>query len=85
MRGWAEEVAETLTRRKVDVCCVQEVRWRRTSARLTTGKNSEYKMYWVGNNLGLGGVGILINYDKTAYWQTNRRNCINIRTATKVG
>ena len=30
------------------------------SARLITRKNSEYKMYWVGNNLGLGGAGILV-------------------------
>ena len=46
---------------KVDVCCVQEVRWRDASARLITGKNSEYKMYWVRNNLNLGGVGILVS------------------------
>ena len=59
MRCHAGEVVETLTRRKVDVCCIQKVRWRGASARLITGKNSEYKMYWVGNVLGLGGVGIL--------------------------
>ena len=56
MRGHAGE----LTRRKVDVCGIQEERWRGASARLITGKNVEYKMYWVGNNLGLGSVGILV-------------------------
>ena len=30
------------------------------SARLITRKNSKYKMYWVGNNLGLGGAKILV-------------------------
>ena len=46
MRGCAGEVVETLTRRKVNVCCVQKLRWRGASSRLITGKNSEYKMYW---------------------------------------
>ena len=53
MRGRAEKVVETLTWRKVDVSCIQEVRWRGASARLIAGKNSAYKMYWVRNNLGL--------------------------------
>ena len=44
------EVVETVTRRNLDVCCIQEVRGRGVSARLITRKNSEYKMYWVGNN-----------------------------------
>ena len=48
-------------------------------------------MYWVGNNLGLGGVGILVtekwidrmfdvkhvNNRSTANWQTKRSNCID--------
>ena len=49
--------------RKVEMCCVQEIRWRGSSARLITGKNIEYKMYWVGNNLGLGGARILVCRD----------------------
>lgn len=60
MRGRTGEIVETLTRRKVDVCCVQEVRWRGASARLITGKDSEYKMFWIGKNTGLGGVGLLV-------------------------
>ena len=60
MRGCAGQVVETMTRRKVDVCCVQEVRWRGASARLIAGKNNKYKIYWVGNNLGLGDVEILV-------------------------
>ena len=53
MRGRAEKVVETLTWRKVDVSCIQEVRWRGASAGLIAGKNSAYKMYWVRNNLCL--------------------------------
>ena len=60
MSGRAGDAVETSNRRKVDVSCIKEVRWRGTSATLITGKNSEYKKYWVGNNLGLGGVGILV-------------------------
>ena len=61
MRGRSGEVVETLTRRKIDICCVQEVRWRGASARMITGKDSEYKMFWVGSKTGLGGVGILVS------------------------
>ena len=31
MRGRSSEVVEAISRRKVDVCCVQEVRWRGAS------------------------------------------------------
>ena len=55
------EVVEPVTRRNLEVCCVKEVRGRGgVSARLITRKNSEYKMYWVENNLGFCGVGILL-------------------------
>ena len=60
MRGRAGEVVKTLTRRKVVVCCVQEIRWRGTSTRLIKGKHNKYKIIWVGNNFGLGGVKILV-------------------------
>ena len=33
MRGRSSEIVETITRRNVDLCCVQEVRWRGSSAR----------------------------------------------------
>ena len=45
------------------MCCTQEIRWRGASARLITGKNIEYKMYWVGNNLGLAGARKLVCQD----------------------
>ena len=49
-----------MSRRKVDICSLQEVRWRGASARLVEGKGSRYKMFWVGNHEGMGGVGILL-------------------------
>ena len=60
MRGRSSEVAETLSRRSVDVCCIQEVRWRGASTRMIQGKDTQYKMFWVGADKGTGGVGILV-------------------------
>ena len=61
MRGRSGEIVETLSRRNIDVCCLQEVRWRGASARIITGKDCEYKFFWVGNTKGIGGVGILVS------------------------
>ena len=60
MRGRSSEVVETMSRRGIDLCCMQEVRWRDASARFITGKDDRYKFFWVGNNVGTGGVGILL-------------------------
>ena len=61
MRGRSNEVAEVMRRLKVDTCGLQEVRWRGVSARLVKGKDSRFKLFWVGNDNGMGGVGILFN------------------------
>ena len=55
MRGRSSEMVETITRRNIDLCCVQEVRWRGASARYITGKDSRYKFFWVGNDQGTRG------------------------------
>ena len=34
MRGRSSEVAETISRRKIDYCCLQETRWKGGSARM---------------------------------------------------
>ena len=60
MRGRSSEIVETITRRNIDLCCVQEVRWRGASARYITGKDSRYKFFWVGNDQGTSGVGVLL-------------------------
>ena len=33
MRGRSSEIVETITRRNIDLCCVQEVRWKGASTR----------------------------------------------------
>ena len=61
LRGKAGEVVETMTRRGIDLCCVQEVRWRGGNKPKTiTGKDSTYKLFWKGNDKGNGGVGIFL-------------------------
>ena len=51
---------ETLTRRRVDICCLQETRWKGSSTKLITGKDSVFKAFWIGNNKVVGGVGIFL-------------------------
>ena len=60
MRGRSNEVVETLSRRKVDLCCLQETRWRNAGVKVIEGKDSKHKFFWSGNNKGTGGVGIAL-------------------------
>ena len=59
--GKAGEIVETLTRRCVDICCLQETRWKGGSARLVEGNDSIFKIFWVGCSTGSGGVGIAVH------------------------
>ena len=61
LRGRSSEVVETVSRRGIDLCCVQEVRWHGASARMIDGKDTRYKLFWIGNDGGTGGVGILLS------------------------
>ena len=40
MHGRSSEVVKMLTRRAVDLCCIQESRWRGASARIISSKDS---------------------------------------------
>ena len=51
------EIVEFLEQRQVDVCCVQETRWRGKSVRIE-GKNARYKLFVMGNDNRTCGVGI---------------------------
>ena len=59
--GRETEVCEELRERKVDACCLQEVRWRGERARFFGVKGKTYKLWWCGNDDKTGGVvGILV-------------------------
>ena len=60
LRGRVSEVVEMATRRKVDVCCLQETRYRGGSCRTIKGKDTKYKLFWSGNDKGTAGVGIMV-------------------------
>ena len=60
LRGRVCEVVETLSRRKVDVCCIQEIRYHGGSCRTIKGKDTRYKLYWSGNDKGTAGVGVFV-------------------------
>ena len=53
-------MCEELRKRKVDVCCIQEVRWKGQEARFVGTLGRRYKLWWSGNDAGFGRVGILV-------------------------
>ena len=56
LRGRVSEVVETLSCRKVDVCCIQETIF----SNCRTIKSTRYKLYWSVNNKGTAGVGVFV-------------------------
>ena len=58
--GRDTEVCEQLRKKEVEMCCLQEVRWRRQGARFVGCRGRRYKLWWSGNNDGIRGVGILV-------------------------
>ena len=60
MVGRSREVVEMLARRRVDVCCVQEVRYRNQGCTSIGSNDEKYKFWYSGNGEGTNGVGVLI-------------------------
>ena len=56
MRGKSNEVVETVSRRRVDLCCLQETSWKREGVKQIVAKI----LFWSGNDKVTGGVGILL-------------------------
>ena len=57
--NWGD-VWEELRNRMIDVCCLQEVRWRGQGARMLVMKGRRYKLLWSGKGDGVGGVGVMV-------------------------
>jgi hypothetical protein len=60
MTGRSREIVHMLARRRVDVCCVQETRWKGNGTRHIGANEELYKFYWCGEKLACNGVGMLI-------------------------
>ena len=59
MKGRGREVVEMMARRRVDIACLQEVRYKGQGARVLGG-GERYKFWWSGGERGERGVGILV-------------------------
>ena len=57
--GRVLEICDGPWKRNVDLCCLQEVRWRGCGARLIGLHGRRYKLWWSGNQEGYGGVCVL--------------------------
>ena len=51
------EISETLKRCCVDICCVQEVRWKGQGARMTS---NGFKFFWSGSAKAVNGVDVIV-------------------------
>ena len=51
-------MCEELRKRMIDVCCLQEVRWRGQGARMLDMKGGRYNRGWSGK--GDDGVGVMV-------------------------
>ena len=58
--GKLDEVIEVLYRRKIDICSVQEVRWRGSGANVVGQEGRQYKIMWSGSKSKEAGVAVLI-------------------------
>ena len=57
MLGKCGEISKTLKRRCVDICCVQEVRWKGQGARMI---GNGFKFLWSGSRKAVNGVGVIV-------------------------
>ena len=57
MLGKWGEISETLKRRCVDICCVQEARWKGQGARMI---GNGFKFLWSGSSKAVNGVGVIV-------------------------
>ena len=57
MSGKWREISETLKRRCVDICCVQEVKWKGQGATMI---GNGFKFLWSGSSKAVNGVGVIV-------------------------
>ena len=62
MNGRANEIVEMLERRWVDICCVQEIRWKGPGSQWIVDRNKSYRFFWQeeNNERTIGGVCVLV-------------------------
>ena len=63
MPGRSREVVDMLVRRRVDVCCVQEVRYKGEGATTIGSSEEKFKFGYSGYMAGGVGVGVLVRHE----------------------
>ena len=61
LTGRSGELVETLGERRIDIACVQEIRWRGSSCRYFGATGKRYKLFWMGSEAKTEGVGIFVS------------------------
>jgi len=51
---------EGLGERRIDIACVQEIRWRGSPCRYFGATGKRYKLFWMGSEAKTEGVGIFV-------------------------
>ena len=60
MKGRSREIVNMLARRKIMVCCAQEVQYKGHGCRMFGDGEDKYKLWWSGEMDRAGGVGVLV-------------------------
>ena len=60
LTGRSGELVEALGERRIDIACVQEIRWRGSSCRYFGATGKRYKLFWMGSEAKTEGVGIFV-------------------------
>ncbi|ESO12166.1 hypothetical protein HELRODRAFT_152533, partial [Helobdella robusta] len=54
------EIAEMLERRRIDICCLQETRWKSNGVCHINSDKEKYKLFWNGQKTAKNSVGIFV-------------------------
>ncbi|ESO04143.1 hypothetical protein HELRODRAFT_92501 [Helobdella robusta] len=54
------EIAEMLERRRIDICCLQETRWKSNGVCHINSDKENYKLFWNDQKTTKNGVGIFV-------------------------
>ncbi|ESN91079.1 hypothetical protein HELRODRAFT_182336 [Helobdella robusta] len=60
LTGRSMEIAEMLERRRIDICCFQEIRWKSNDVCHVNSDKEKYKLFWNGQKTAKNGVGIFV-------------------------
>ena len=74
MSGRGTEVCEELRKRRMNGCCLQEVRWRGKGAQFMGVRGRRYKLRWSGNSDGTGGVRVLVKEEQCENIEVRRKS-----------